>query len=101
MKLADALLRRKELNEKVVQVNKFKNDHVYEFGFERRPVSDTHAYDDIKSQVSKIELNQVTQEYDYYANKLRLIDAAIQQANWTTDIKVDENVWIDYPNKKK
>ena len=48
--------------------------------------------DDITGKVSRLDLNQVTKEYDYYANKLRLIDAAIQQLNWTTDIQVDSKV---------
>ena len=98
MKLADALLRRKELNEKVGQVKQIKDNHVFEFRFERKQVND--QVDDIKAQVSKIELNQVTKEYDYYSNKLRLIDAAIQQLNWTTDIKVDSAVWKDYAESK-
>ena len=94
MKLADALLRRKELQEKVNQIREIKVKDVFEFRFERKQVNDT--LDDIKAQVPKLELNQVTKEYDYYANKLRLIDAAIQQLNWTTDIQVSDRVWQDY-----
>ena len=48
-----------------------------------------------------LEVNQVTSEFDYYANKLRMIDAAIQHLNWTTDISVDDKVWIDFSNSKK
>lgn len=94
MKLADALLRRKELQEKVDQIKSIKNADVYQFRFERKKISED--IDDIKANVPVLDLNQVTAEYDYYANKLRLIDAAIQQANWTTDITVSELVWADF-----
>lgn len=99
MKLADALLRRKELQQKVDQVRSIKDKDVFEFAFERKQVNDN--LDDIKARVPKLDLNQVTAEYDYYANKLRLIDAAIQQLNWTSDITVDGLVWKDYAEVNK
>ena len=98
MKLADALLRRKELQQKVDQIRNIKEKDVYEFRFERKQINDD--IDDIKAQIPILELNQVTQEYDYYANKLRLIDAAIQHLNWTTDIVVTDIVWKDYVKQK-
>ena len=98
MKLADALLRRKELNEKVSQVKVIKSNDIYEVKLQRRQINET--VDDISAQVPKLSLSQVTEEYDYYSNKLRLIDAAIQQLNWTTDITVDDRVWVDYSAKK-
>lgn len=98
MKLADALLRRKELQQKVDQVRAIKGADVFENVMQRRQVNEN--LDDITGKVAKLELNQVTKEYDYYANKLRLIDAAIQQLNWTTDITVDDKVWMDYSESK-
>jgi len=94
MKLADALLRRKELQQKVDQVRGIKNAEVFEDIIQRRQVND--QVDDIVGKVAKLDLNQVTKEYDYYANKLRLIDAAIQQLNWTVDIDVNSLVWKDF-----
>jgi hypothetical protein len=94
MKLADALLRRKELQQKVDQVRGIKQSDVFENVIQRRQVNE--QLDDITGRVAKLDLNQVTKEYDYYANKLRLIDAAIQQLNWTTEIEVDSKVWKDY-----
>lgn len=99
MKLADALLRRKELQQKVDQIRNIKDKDLFEFRFERKQVNDN--LDDIRAQVPVCELNQVTKEYDYYANKLRLIDAAIQQLNWTTDITVESIVWKDYVEGSK
>jgi hypothetical protein len=99
MKLADALLRRKELQQKVDQVRAVKDKDTFEFVFERKQINEN--IDDIKANVPKLELNQVTKEYDYYANKLRLIDAAIQQLNWTTNIEVNSLVWKDYAEGSK
>jgi len=98
MKLADALLRRKELQQKVDQVRGIKQADIFELVQERKQIS--QEYDDINAKVPKLELNQVTKEYDYYANKLRLIDAAIQQLNWTTDITVDSLVFKDFAEGK-
>lgn len=98
MKLADALLRRKELQQKVDQIRAIKDRDLFEFKFERKQINEN--LDDIKAQVPICTLSQVTAEYDYYANKLRLIDGAIQQLNWTTDIKVADAVWQDYKETK-
>lgn len=99
MKLADALLRRKELQQKVDQIRQIKDKDLFEFKFSRKQVNEN--LDDIQAQVPKCELNQVTKEYDYYSNKLRLIDAAIQQLNWTVDIETDSLVWKDYAEGSK
>jgi len=98
MKLADALLRRKELQQKVDQLRSIKDKDIFEFRFERKQINEN--IDDIKAQVPVLNANQVTAEFDYYANKLRLIDAAIQQLNWTADITVDDKVWVDYADSK-
>ena len=94
MKLADALLRRKELQQKVDQLRAVKEKDIYEFIFTRKQVNEN--VDDINAKVPKLSLNAITKEYDYYANKLRLIDASIQQLNWTTDIDADPLVWKDF-----
>ena len=97
-KLADALLRRKELSQKVDQIRTVKDKDLFEIRFQRKKISED--MDDLTTQVPKCDLSQVTAEYDYYANKLRLIDGAIQQLNWTADITVDDKVWVDYSDIK-
>ena len=94
MKLAEALLRRKELSAKVDQVHKIKTSDVFELKMQRRQVNET--IDDITANVPKLSLAEVTAEYDYYAKQLRRIDAAIQQANWTTEVDVDPEVNKDF-----
>jgi hypothetical protein len=43
----------------------------------------------------------VTREYDYYARQLRLVDSAIQNANWTTEKEVPDSVMTDYDDQPK
>lgn len=93
-KLAEALLRRKELQQKVDQVRNIKDRDLFEVKAQRRQVTD--SVDDIVAQVPKLTLSQVTAEYDYYAKQLRLVDAAIQNANWTTEIDLPDSVMGDF-----
>ena len=55
MKLADALLRRKELQQKVDQVRAIKDKDVFEFVFERKQVNE--SLDDIRANVPKLDLS--------------------------------------------
>ena len=93
-KLAELLLRRKELNQKVDQIRAVKNGDIFEVRAVRKAVSD--SIDDIVAHVPKLTLAEVTAEYDYYAKQLRLVDAAIQQANWQTKVTVAESVMADH-----
>jgi len=86
VKLAEALLRRKELNEKVEQLKKINIQGLFETKGTRKKITDD--IDDVLVSVPKITLNQVAAGYDWYAKQLRLVDAAIQQANWSTEIEV-------------
>ena len=95
MKLAEALLRRKELQDKVSRIAVVKDKDIYEVKTARRAAHE--GIDDVIANVPKLVLAEVTAEYDFYAKRLRLIDAAIQQANWTTEITVDNCVTEDFP----
>ena len=94
IKLAEALLRRKELQGKVDVLQQIKDKDLFEVKAQRRQV--TESLDDIVAQVPKLTASQVTAEFDWHARQLRLIDAAIQQANWTTGIQVDAEVMGDF-----
>ncbi len=94
IKLAEALLRRKELQDKVSQLKDINQADLYEVRAQRKNV--TENLDDIIAQVPKLTINQVTKAYDWHARRLRMVDAAIQQANWNTAIDVDETVMNDY-----
>lgn len=95
IKLAEALLRRKELQEKVEILKKFKDTHIY-YEIRGQRVKVTEGLEDVNANYPKLSASQVTQEYDFYARQLRLIDAKIQQTNWTAVLIVEDTVMSDF-----
>ena len=93
-KLAECLLRRKELQEKVTQCNKFKGEDLYEVKAKRVKV--TEDVEDFVASVPKLKLKQVTAEYDFYARQLRHLDGAIQKMNWIVDVDGADETFRDY-----
>lgn len=98
IKLAEALLRRKELQQKVDQIRPLKESQVF-YTLRSQRIKVHEGLEDLHLDMPKLELNQVTEEYDYYSRALRLIDAYIQQANWTCELDVDERAINDYKQK--
>lgn len=94
IKLAEALLRRKELAGKVQSLGQIKASDIFTLKTTRKPAHE--GIDDIVAQVPKLTASQVTAEFDWHARQLRLVDAAIQQTNWTTELEVDSSVMSDY-----
>jgi hypothetical protein len=94
IKLADALLRRKELQAKVKQVDAFKAKDVFEIKVQRTKAHE--GIDDVIANIPKLTLAQVTAEYDYYARALRQIDSVIQHANWNVEVDVPDRVMDNY-----
>lgn len=91
MKIAEALLLRKQLEAKVKQLEPLKiqgENGVYGTTVERRNINDN--VDEIIAKVARIELSSITKEYDHYATQLRKIDTAIQKANWEFDVDFEE-----------
>lgn len=97
VKLAEALLRRKELQGKVDVLKQIKDKDLFEVKARRQQVAE--GIDDIVAQVPKLTASQVTQEYDWHARQLRLVDAAIQQANWTCEVEVHADSMGDFVAK--
>lgn len=97
VKLAEALLRRKELQGKVDVLKQVQEKALFEVKAQRKSV--TENIDDIVAMVPKLTASQVTAEYDWHARQLRLVDAAIQQANWTFEVDVNESVMSDFVAK--
>jgi len=94
IKLAEALLRRKELQQKVDVLRQINEKALFEVRAQRKNV--TENLDDIVAMVPKLTASQVTAEYDWHARQLRLVDAAIQQVNWTAEVEVGDSVMADY-----
>jgi hypothetical protein len=99
MKLAECLLRRKELQEKVDQLARIKVDKLFELQVKRVKVTD--AIDEVVANVPKLTAAQVTEEYNFYAKALRNIDGLIQQTNWTTVIEDSAQWFRDYEAKSE
>lgn len=95
--LAAALLRRKELQQKVDQLKSINLKDLYEVKATRRQV--TESVDDIVAQVPKLKPEEVTAAFDWHARRLREIDLAIQQANHTTVIEIGETIMDDFKTK--
>jgi len=98
VKLAEALLRRKELQQKVDVLKHIKDADLFEVKARRQAVAE--GIDDLVAQVPVLRAGQVTREFDWHARQLRLVDAAIQQANWTSDVDVKSSVMDDYREEK-
>jgi len=94
IKLAEALLRRKELQEKVDRLRKIDMKDAFETRTGRGPVSD--GFNEMIAEVSKISFQQFTACFDWHAKQLREVDAVIQQANWTTELEVNDDVMGDF-----
>ena len=95
IKLAEALLRRKELAEKLSVLREFKDNQLfYEVRGQRVKVME--GIENVDANYPKLKASQVTAEYDYVAKQLRLVDALIQQANWTTILEIDPMVMEAY-----
>ena len=75
--LAELLLRRKELAEKVQVTKNFKADPLFERKVVRKTIAENLNIDEITMQIPKLDLGQVTAEFDWHARQLRLISAAI------------------------
>ena len=87
MKLAEALVLRKHLEAKVEQLKPLKlqgDKGLFEVQTSRKSVSEN--VDELTTQVPKVTLKDVTEEYDRYSKALRQFDTAIQQTNWTADL---------------
>lgn len=94
VKLAELLLQRKFLNDKVQQTQGIKQADVFTLKMTRKQVSD--SVDDITANVPKLTLSQVTAEHDHYSRALRRVDAAIQQQNWIVDVEIDPTALMTY-----
>lgn len=87
MKIAQALLLRKQLEKKVAQLEPIKqmgDNGLFETKVNR--VNITDQVDQVQMTVPKLTLSDVTKEFDKYASALRKLDASIQKANWEFDV---------------
>lgn len=92
MKIAEALLLRKQLQDKVKQLEPLKvNGENGIFETQTKRVSVSENVDQLTLQMPRVTLADITATYDHYASELRKLDAAIQKANWQYDVNYKEN----------
>jgi hypothetical protein len=87
LKIAQALLLRKQLEAKVEQLKPIKtmgDGGLFETKVTRLNV--TEQVDQITINSPRVSLTEVTKEYDKYATALRKLDASVQKANWQYDV---------------
>lgn len=87
MKIAEALILRKHLAQKVAQLEPLKqigDNGMFEVQTQRVNINENT--DEIKMQIPKVTLAEITKEYDKYSKALRELDTSIQEANWKTTI---------------
>lgn len=93
MTLAEALVLRKHLQMKVQQLHPLKlagDGGVFETKVNRMKLTD--EVDEVKITTPKINLEDVTKEYDKYSKALRELDTAIQQTNWKTKLESEPDL---------
>jgi len=98
VKLAEALLRRKELQGRVDVLKTIHDKQLFEIKGKRVRVNDD--LDDVVAQVPLLTASQVMHEYNWHSRQLRLVDAVIQQANWTTMVELTAESMGDYPQQE-
>lgn len=92
MKLAESLVLRKHLVAKVEQLKPLKmqgDKGLFELQTQR--MSTNENVDEVKLQIPKVTLEEVTAEYDKYSKALRQLDTKIQEVNWLTEIEFDDS----------
>ncbi len=100
MKIAEALLLRKQLQQKVDQLRPLRmqgDQGLFELQTKRMQKSET--VDEVSLQIPKITLSEVTAQFDHYATELRKLDASIQKANWAFDVDYKETKAPKEPKK--
>lgn len=96
MKVAEALLLRKQLEAKVRQLEPIKqlgDQGIFEIKTQRTKISE--EVDQVVMQIPKITLSDVTTEYDRYASELRKLDASIQESNWVNEVNYTGNPFAE------
>lgn len=92
MKVAQGLLLRKQLEDKVKQLQPIREmgeKGLFEVHHKRTNVNE--QLDEVTFQIPKVTLAEVTKEYDKFASALRKLDAAIQKANWENELDFKDN----------
>ena len=92
--LSSALLRRKDLNGRIVLISSIMGKAKFEPKVVRRPVHE--GIDNITAYLPKVSKDQMTKELNWHSSALREIDSRIQKSNWNTNVGVPAFAFKDY-----
>lgn len=88
MKLAEALLLRKSLANKLARIEVIKErDELFEVKTERHMLGEGKI-EEVKVSTPKLSFKDVLREYNDVAKQVRILDSAIQYANWQFDVEL-------------
>lgn len=99
MKIAEALVLRKHLQNKVDQLKPIYEAGergLFELKVERVAVNSSQdsKVDELRMKVPKLTMADLTKEYDKYAKALRVLDTKIQEANWKFSVDFNESEFL-------
>lgn len=94
MKIAEALLLRKQLENKLKHLELIKEEDIFQVKTERRLIKEEQI-EEVKTSTPKLSLKEVMAEYDKSSKQLRLLDGAIQQANWEHSVSLPDDFKAD------
>lgn len=94
--LAEALLRRKEINQLLDRMRPISDVSEKLFVTRVKRQSVNESTDNIVGHVPRISAEQVDAYFNYYARQLRLVDAVIQRANWDTKLSIKATIMEDF-----
>ena len=97
MALAEALLRRKELQGLLTRLEPLKAQDYFVSRVQRKQVME--GVDEVLAQVPRITATEIDQYYNWLARQLRVVDAAIQRTNWEAQVSMPASAMAEYEPK--
>jgi hypothetical protein len=104
--LDELLLRRTQLH-KLAATRRalFAQSNLYKENINRSPVRHEQAtLDQVSGIIPRLKKEQVEEEVNFYAQKLREVDAVVQQQNFSLDVVGAASIFVDFssdPDKMK
>jgi len=95
-KLAECLLRRKELSGKLERMGYIRQESLFKMEVQRVSVGAGTDFEELRAKVPLMSYQAFDAEYNHYARQLREIDARIQQMNWSADLEDVDNCFNDF-----
>ena len=90
MKVAEALLLRKNYEQKLSRLEIFKDAELYEVKTSRKQIKEGEI-EEITTKAPRLSLKEVMEEYNNLSKRIRQLDASIQKANWDNSVELPDD----------